>query len=159
VGGYSWVLKTASFIRDYQNVVTTVNVGPTCTVTRIESIVRVATDPGGAGNPNGWYVAIVPNQPTGSYLMQPGGGSFKIRETTSAATRTRCPGAPDIVVADPTVVRDGFDFVPLRFVTRPMPSPDAREFTEHDSYQKDEITAAGLQYTTDVNFSWDFLNP
>ena len=40
-----------------------------------------------------------------------------------------------------------------------MPSPDAREFTGSDGYQKDEITAAGLHYVTDVAFSWDFLNP
>ena len=159
LGGYSWVLKIATYSRDYQNVVTTINVGPTCTVTRIETIRRVATEPGDPGNSNGWYAAIVPNQPTGSYVLQPGGGSFKIRETTSGLTRTRCPGAPDIDVPDPEVVRDDFDFVPLRFVTRPMPSPDAREFTGSDGYQKDEITAAGLQYVTDVAFSWDFLNP
>ena len=158
LGQYAWILKTASYDANYQQNITVVNVGNTCTTTRTESITRVANDPG-TSDPSGWIAAVLPNLMTGKYTLQPGGGSFTIKETRASATKTSCPGAPDIIVADPTIVTDGFDYVPLRFAERPMSGSDARQFTDSDSYRKDESAGTGLDYTVDVNWNWDLLTP
>lgn len=158
-GGYAWRLKSWTYESSYLNVITIVNVGSTCTTTIIETVERTSV----AGTVDvGWIAVVLPMVPSqGMYTLQPGTGSYEIRERRSKVTKTACPGAPDIIVSDPEVIDSGTSSVTLRpIVERSLGSPDQRQFSGNDSWEMTTLsTGHGLDYTRTVSFNWDLLFP